>query len=208
MKYLKFTTLLLLLLPVLAANAQSKKKSNGGGSGGGSGSSSGYSTGIGLRGGGYSSGLTIKHFLSGKNGVAIEGLLTTEYAAHGGRLTILGEKHHSLADVKGLQFYYGAGFHAGSYQPRYYFADDRFYYNGRGDDLYLRRSKNGFYYANSYYYDETSYIAVGADLILGLEYKLPDLPFAVGIDYKPFFEVFHGYNGFYNDAAISLRVTF
>ena len=198
MKYLRITTLLLLLLPVLAANAQSKKKSSGGS---GSGSSSGYSTGIGLRGGGYSSGLTIKHFLG--NGVAIEGLLTTEYAAHGGRLTILGEKHHSLADVKGLQFYYGAGFHAGSYQARYYFADDRFYYNGRNGDLY-------FYKGNKYgyYYDETSYIAVGADLILGLEYKLPDLPFVVGIDYKPFFEVFHGYNGFYNDAAISLRFTF
>ena len=208
MKYLKFTTLLLLLLPVLAANAQSKKKNNGGGSGGGSGSSSGYSTGIGLRGGGYSSGLTIKHFLSGKNGVAIEGLLTTEYAAHGGRLTILGEKHHNLADVKGLQFYYGAGFHAGSYQGRYYFADKR-YYRSINDDYYLvPHSGPGSRKYGDYYYDETSYIAVGADLILGLEYKLPDLPFVVGIDYKPFFEVFHGYNGFYNDAAISLRVTF
>ena len=204
MHYLRLTALLLLLLPGLAANAQSKKKSSGGGGD----SNSGYSTGIGLRGGGYSSGLTIKHFLGSGKGVAIEGLLTTEYAAHGGRLTILGEKHHSLADVKGLQFYYGAGFHAGSYKARYYFEDDRFYYNGRNDDLYLRRSKNGYYYPSSYYYDETSYLAVGADLILGLEYKLPDLPFAVGIDYKPFFEVFHGYSGFYNDAAISLRFTF
>ena len=201
MKYLKFTTLLLLLLPVLAANAQSKKKNSGGG--GASGSSSGYNTGIGLRGGGWSSGLTIKHFLSGKNGVAIEGLLTTEYAARGGRLTILGEKHHNLADVKGLQFYYGAGFHAGSYKARYYFADDRFYYNGRNGDIYFAKGNK-----YGYYYDETSYIAVGADLILGLEYKLPDLPFVVGVDYKPFFEVFHGYNGFYNDAAVSLRVTF
>ncbi|MDQ2773076.1 MAG: hypothetical protein M3Y54_21540 [Bacteroidota bacterium] len=205
MKYLRITTLLLLLLPVLAANAQSKKKSSGSSS---SGSSSGYNTGIGLRGGGYSSGLTIKHFLSGKNGVAIEGLLTTEYAAHGGRLTILGEKHIGVADIKGLQFYYGAGFHAGAYQGRYYFADDRFYYNGRNDDVYLRRDKNGKYYADSYYYDQNTYVAIGADLIAGLEYKLPDLPFVVGIDYKPFFEVFHGYTGFYNDAAISLRVTF
>jgi len=30
----------------------------------------------------------------------------------------------------------------------------------------------------------------------------------VGVDYKPFFEVFNGYTGFYNDAAISLRYTF
>ncbi|SHJ13201.1 hypothetical protein SAMN02745146_2383 [Hymenobacter daecheongensis DSM 21074] len=185
---------LLLLLPGLAANAQSKKKSSGGG-----GSSSGYGTGIGLRGGGYSSGLTIKHFLSGKNGVALEALVTTEYKAKGVRLTLLGEKHKSVADVKGLQFYYGAGFHAGSYQGRYYFADQRYYYKGRKGDIYVIRD---------YRYDEESYIAVGADLILGLEYKLQDLPFVVGVDYKPFFEVFNGYTGFYNDAAVSLRFTF
>ena len=188
----------LLFLSGLLAQAQSKKSSNGGGS-----SNSGYSTGIGLRGGGYSSGLTLKHFLSGKNGVAIEGLLTTEYKAHGGRLTILGEKHIGIPDAKGLQFYYGAGFHAGAYQGRYYFADDRYYYNGRNGDMYFfKGNKSG------YYYDETTYLAIGADLILGLEYKLQDLPFVVGVDYKPFFEVFHGYTGFYNDAAVSLRYTF
>ena len=203
MNYLRLTAFLLLLLPGLAASAQSKKKSGGSSSGSGS----GYSTGIGLRGGGYSSGLTIKHFLSGKNGVAIEGLLTTEYKARGARLTILGEKHIGVPDAKGLQFYYGAGFHAGAYQGRYYFADDRFY-NGRNEDGYLRRGKNGYYYADSYYYDQNTYIALGADLIAGLEYKLPDLPFVVGFDYKPFFEVFHGYTGFYHDAAISLRFTF
>ena len=199
MNYLRLTTLLLLLMPGLAATAQTKKKSSGGSSSSGS----SYGTGVGLRGGGYSSGLTIKHFLSGKNGVAIEGLLTTEYKARGARLTVLGEKHLGVADVKGLQFYYGAGFHAGAYQGRYYFDDERFYYQGRKGDVYfLKNNKNG------YYYDEATYVAFGADLILGLEYKLPDLPFVVGIDYKPFFEVFNGYTGFYNDAAVSLRYTF
>ena len=196
MNYLRLTALLLLLLPGLAANAQSKKK----GGGGGSSSNSGYNTGIGLRGGGWSSGLTVKHFLGSGKGVAIEGLLTTEYAAHGGRLTILGEKHLGVADVKGLQFYYGAGFHAGAYQGRYYFADDRYYYEGRKGNLYLVRG--------DYRYDETTYVAFGADLILGLEYKLSDLPFVVGVDYKPYFDVFNGYTGFYNDAAVSLRYTF
>ena len=199
MHYLRLTTLLFLLLPGLAANAQSKKKSSGNGSS----SNSGYTTGIGLRGGGWSSGLTVKHFLGSGKGVAIEGLLTTEYKAKGGRLTILGEKHLGVADIKGLQFYYGAGFHAGAYQGRYYFADERFYYNGRkGDRYFLTNNRDG------YFYDENTYIAIGADLIAGLEYKLPDLPFVVGLDYKPFFEVFHGYTGFYNDAAISLRFTF
>jgi len=197
MKRIQFSfLLLLLLLPGLMAQAQSKKKSSGGGSG----SNSGYNTGIGLRGGGYSSGLTIKHFLSGKNGVALEALVTTEYQARGARLTLLGEKHKGLADVKGLQFYYGAGFHAGAHQGRYYFADDRYYYKGRKGDYYLVHG--------DYRYDDATYVAVGADLILGLEYKLEDLPFVVGVDYKPFFEVFHGYTGFYHDAAVSLRYTF
>ena len=197
MKNLQFSFLfLLLLLPGLVAQAQSNKKSSGGGGS----SNSGYNTGIGLRGGGYSSGLTIKHFLSGKNGVAIEGLLTTEYKARGGRLTVLGEKHIGIPDAKGLQFYYGAGFHAGAYQGRYYFADDRYYYKGRKGDIYLVRG--------DYRYDDATYIAFGADLILGLEYKLQDLPFVVGVDYKPYFDVFNGYTGFYNDAAVSLRFTF
>lgn len=198
MNYLRFTAFLLLLLPGLAANAQRKTSNGGGGS-----SNSGYTTGIGLRGGGWSSGLTLKHFLGSGKGVAIEALLTTEYKARGGRLTILGEKHIGVPDAKGLQFYYGAGFHAGAYQGRYYFADDRFYYNGRNGDMYFLKGNKG-----GYYYDETTYLAIGADLILGLEYKLPDLPFVVGVDYKPFFEVFHGYTGFYNDAAVSLRFTF
>ncbi|GAB3305599.1 hypothetical protein [Hymenobacter tenuis] len=167
--------------------AQSKKKGGGG---------AGYQTAIGLRGGGWSSGLTVKHFLSGKNNVAVEGLLTREYAARGGRLTLLLEKHLPVSDFKGLQFYYGAGAHVGSYQGRYYFTDGRF-----------RRGKDKYYYS-SYYYDDKNYIVAGADLILGLEYKMADLPFTVGVDYKPFFEVFDGYTGFYNDAAFSLRFAF
>lgn len=196
MKHLQFTLVLLLLLSGLTASAQSKKKSGGGGGNG----SSGYSTGIGLRGGGYASGLTIKHFVGSKNGVALEALVTTEYKARGARLTLLGEKHKAIADVKGLQFYYGAGFHAGSYQGRYYFADQRYYYKGRKGDVYLVRG--------AYLSDEETYIAFGADLILGLEYKLEDLPFVIGVDYKPYFDVFNGYTGFYNDAAVSLRFTF
>ena len=195
---------LLAALPVLPAHAQTKKKTdNSKKSSGSSGGDAGYTTGIGLRGGGYSSGLTIKHFLGSGKGVAIEGLVTTEYLARGARLTLLGEKHVGVADVKGLQFYYGAGFHAGAYQGRYYFADTRYYYKGRKKDDYLLITNR-----NGYYYDDNTYLAIGADLILGIEYKLQDLPFVVGVDYKPFFEVFRGYTGFYNDAAISLRFTF
>jgi len=151
MKRLQFIVFFfVLVMPGMMVHAQSKKKGNSGSS-----SNSGYNTGIGLRGGGYSSGLTIKHFLSGKNGVAIEGLLTTEYKARGARLTVLGEKHIGIPDAKGLQFYYGAGFHAGAYQGRYYFADDRYYYDGRKGDKYLVRG-------GAYLYDDATYVAFGA----------------------------------------------
>ncbi|MBX0292274.1 hypothetical protein K3G63_17635 [Hymenobacter sp. HSC-4F20] len=176
-----------LLMTTEGAQAQSKKKGSAG---------AGYTTGIGLRGGGWSSGLTVKHFLSGKNNVAFEGLLTREYAARGGRLTLLLEKHLPVSDFKGLQFYYGAGAHVGSYRRYYYYYDGRY---GHG------RAKR---YYTIYRVDEDPRIAAGADLILGLEYKMEDLPFVVGVDYKPFFEVFDGYTGFYNDAAISLRFAF
>ena len=188
MKRLSFSLLPFLSGALSLASAQSKKSSGGSGSG--------YQNGLGLRGGGYSSGLTFKHFIGGKNNVALEALLTTEYKARGARLTVLLEKHHQVSDIKGLQFYYGAGAHIGSYKGRYYYVE-RFYRNGKYKDDY-----------NVYYRDDKNYVVIGADLILGLEYKMQDLPFVVGVDYKPFFEVFDGYTGFYNDAAVSLRFTF
>ena len=185
--------LLFLLGASLGANAQKGKASTPKGKATAGGA--GYQTGVGLRAGGYSSGLTVKHFLGGKSNVAVEGLLTTEYRAHGARLTVLLEKHVPVSDIKNLQFYYGAGAHLGAYRGRYYFEEVRF-----------RRGKKYDYYVN--YQDDPTYVALGADLVLGLEYKMPDLPFVVGVDYKPFFEVFNGYSGFYSDAAVSLRFTF
>ncbi|WBO84820.1 hypothetical protein [Hymenobacter yonginensis] len=190
MKRLSFSVLLVLLAGVLNLAAAQSKKSSGGGSG--------YQNGLGLRAGGYSSGATFKHFISGKNNVALEALLTTEYRAKGARLTVLLEKHLQVADLKGLQFYYGAGAHAGAYKGRYYYVERLYYYN--------KGKYRGDYYV--YVNDDRSYVVFGADLILGLEYKMPDLPFVVGVDYKPYFEVFDGYTGLYNDAAVSLRFTF
>jgi hypothetical protein len=189
MKRLSFSVLLVLLAGVLNLAAAQSKKGSGGGSG--------YKNGLGLRAGGYSSGGTFKHFISGKNNVALEALLTTEYRAKGARLTVLLEKHLPVADLKGLQFYYGAGAHAGSYRGRYYYYERLYYYN-----------KGKYKAYNAVYEDDRNYVVFGADLILGLEYKMPDLPFVVGVDYKPYFEVFDGYTGLYNDAAVSLRFTF
>jgi hypothetical protein len=66
-----------------------------------------YKTAFGLR-GGFSNGLTIKHFLSGTN--AIEGILTTRWG--GFNVTGLFEVHNTLP-TEGLCWYYGGGIHMG-----------------------------------------------------------------------------------------------
>jgi hypothetical protein len=66
-----------------------------------------YKTAFGLR-GGFSNGLTIKHFLSGTN--AIEGILTTRWG--GFNITGLFEVHKALP-TEGLYWYFGGGAHLG-----------------------------------------------------------------------------------------------
>lgn len=67
-----------------------------------------YNTGIGLR-GGFSSGITVKHFLS--NNSALEGILSTRW--QGFNLTGLYEVHNHPFAVGGLSWYYGFGGHLG-----------------------------------------------------------------------------------------------
>ncbi|MDA3780992.1 MAG: hypothetical protein PF487_12345, partial [Bacteroidales bacterium] len=67
-----------------------------------------YNTGIGFR-GGFSNGLTVKHFMGEKN--AIEGILTTRW--QGFNITGLYEIHNRAFEVEGLNWYYGFGGHIG-----------------------------------------------------------------------------------------------
>jgi hypothetical protein len=67
-----------------------------------------YNTGIGLR-GGWASGLTVKHFLSGKS--AVEGILDSRWK--GFSVTGLYEIHQQAFDVSRLNWYYGVGGHIG-----------------------------------------------------------------------------------------------
>jgi hypothetical protein len=73
-----------------------------------------YKTGIGIR-AGFSSGLTIKHFVSSND--AFEGLLTTRW--QGFDITGLYEIHNQAFDVKNLKWYYGGGAHLGFYNGNY-----------------------------------------------------------------------------------------
>ncbi|WP_347158008.1 hypothetical protein [Pontibacter chitinilyticus] len=139
---------------------------------------SGYTTGIGLR-GGAASGLTIKHFI--QNDVAIEGILSTSFKYRGTVITALYEKHAQAFDVPGLLWYYGLGGHVGFYNGHYYYDRGDKHYN---DDVF----------------------GVGVDGVLGLEYYIRDIPFTIGADVKPYINIPFG-GGFW-DTALHVRYVF
>ena len=150
-------------------------------------SASGYKTGLGLRGGYYAAGLSIKHFM--KSDAAVEGILGTGSRRRGLMLTLLYEKHATAFQARGLKWFYGLGGHVGNYRGRYYYVVDR---------------KGRAYY--DYYND--NFVAVGVDGILGLEYKFADIPFTLTLDFKPFAEAVPGGIYGYGDAGVTVRYAF
>lgn len=89
-----------------------------------------YETGIGLR-GGFSSGLTVKHFLN--ETTAVEGILSTRW--RGFNITGLYEVHKSPFAVDGLSWYYGGGGHIGFWDGSHTsWADDNASYTVIGID--------------------------------------------------------------------------
>ena len=148
---------------------------------------SGYKTGIGLRGGYYAAGLSIKHFM--KSDAAVEGILGTGSNRRGLMLTLLYEKHGTAFQARGLKWFYGLGGHVGNYRGRYYYLID----------------KKGRYY---YDYYNRDVIAIGVDGILGLEYKFDEIPFTITLDFKPFAEAAPGGIYGYGDAGVTVRYAF
>jgi hypothetical protein len=141
---------------------------------------SNYKTGIGIRGGGYENGLTIKHFTN--SSTAIEGII----GFRPGVVVITGlyEKHAVAFSEPSVNWYYGAGAHIGS-------INGGRYYRGYGKDRY--------------YNDNV--LLLGADGILGLEWKIPQIPFALSVDLHPRLELARG--PFLDlEAAATLRYTF
>ena len=125
---------------------------------------SNYKTAIGLR-AGETSGLTIKHFFS--ESAAFEGIIGVWPYAFG--FTALFEKHEQAFNLEGMNWYYGGGGHvvAGSNRIYYMYTNgDRYYYRYRSGNMGL-----------------------GVDGVLGLEYKIKAIPFAVSLDMKPFMEL-------------------
>ncbi|MEO6149390.1 MAG: hypothetical protein ABIN95_09860 [Mucilaginibacter sp.] len=124
-----------------------------------------YQTAVGLKFGGYENGFSVKHFT--QPNTALEGILG--FRNHGIVITGLYEIHQQAFNVAKLKFYYGFGAHIGSAGKGYY---KRF---GGDDELYT----------------ETK-LLLGADGVLGLEYKLPDAPIAISIDLNPRVELARG----------------
>ncbi len=130
---------------------------------------------------GFYNGLTLKGFISSKG--AIEGLLTTRW--HGFSITGLYEHHMPIKEVKGLAWYVGGGAHIGYFDGHYY---NDYFYPGKIDDK--------------------DYTVVGADLILGAEYKIPEIPLNVGLDWKPAFNFINDDHFWFDGIALSIRYIF
>jgi hypothetical protein len=145
-----------------------------------------YSTAIGVR-AGWTSGLTIKQFVGPS--LAVEGMISAwprDLSA-----TLLLEKHQSISGARGLSLYYGGGGHARFFTHRY---REVYYHKGR------------YWYATG---SAGTGMGVGIDGVLGIEYKIPDVPVAFSLDLKPFFEV--GSDGYFlavPDAGLGVKVAF
>jgi hypothetical protein len=126
---------------------------------------SSYQIAAGLKFGGYENGLSGKYFF--KENTAIEAVLG--FRNHGVVLTGLYELHQVAFNVPALKFYYGFGAHIG----------------GIGSGTYRRFNGDTYVYTNNQ-------ILLGADGVIGLEYKIPDAPIAVSLDLNPRIELATG----------------
>lgn len=145
-----------------------------------------YKTAIGLR-GGFTSGLTVKHFISGRD--ALEGILSAW--PYDLSITGLYERHTSFGSTPGFSFYYGAGAHV-----RFFTFYDREYYFYKGRYYIVTGSTGGG-------------AGIGIDGIAGIEYKIPAAPIAFSLDFKPFMEF--GRGGYFlvvPDLGLGVKVTF
>lgn len=142
-----------------------------------------YNTGIGIRLGGFSNGLTVKHFI--KEDAAIEGILSGGFPYRGFHVTVLYEKHLPAFKSDQILFFYGAGGHLGYYRAGMY---------------------EGWWKGKRYYYGE-SVMSGGIDGIIGLEWLIPGIPFTLGADIKPTIELFNPLFD-YLDGGISFRYKF
>lgn len=124
-----------------------------------------YKTSAGIR-AGDPTGLSVKHFISGAD--AIEGIVAWRW--RGLQATALYERHATAFNVEQLNWYYGAGAHVG-------------FFDGYKDHPFFDKED----------YNK-SYVVIGVDGILGLEYDIREIPLTVSLDWKPEINII-GYSG-------------
>lgn len=135
-----------------------------------------YKTAFGVRGGFYS-GLTLKHFISGMD--ALEIVAATHY--RGIILAGMYQRHAQAFDVPGLNWYFGGGGHLGFYD----------------------RSYSPWYGVNQ----TGNFSTLGVIGVVGMEYKIEEIPVTVGVDITPAFNLI-GHTGFWINSGVVLRYTF
>jgi len=121
------------------------------------------------------------------NGITYKNFITNSTAIegilhtrwHGWELVGLMEHHNDIQDVDGLYWFYGYGAHIGFYDAKY-----------------------------THWDTEGTSTVIGIDGIIGVEYKIPRVPIAIGLDWKPYVNLI-GYSHFFGDGgALFLRYTF
>lgn len=141
--------------------------------------------------GGYSSGINFKGFVDEYK--AIEALVS--WRNGGVQFTMLAESYRPilLSYSEHVFLYSGYGAHAGY---------TRWYERHTG-----AQTINGHY---TYFYQRKASPVIGADAIIGLEYRMYRVPLAFGLDAKPYIEFFgERFIEFMPvDMAFSLRFTF
>ena len=134
-----------------------------------------YKTSLGLR-AGLPYGLTIKHFLNEIN--ALEGILASNYG--GFVATALYENEHWTGHYPGLNWYWGAGAHAGFWDM--------------GANKYVKSTYSGS--------------VIGVDGVLGIEYTFDEIPLNLSLDVLPSVNLIGstGWGGI--NGALSVRYVF
>ena len=146
-------------------------------------------TSVGLRVGG-TTGLTLKRSTS--SGADLEGIIGV--SPTGLSFTGLYEiTKPTSANLSGLFWYYGCGGHASIWNGRpyyyYYYYPDGRYYRGYGT------------YGSAF--------GVGIDGVLGLEYRIQEIPFSISLDVKPYIEINSaGFTYFNPDPGLGIKFRF
>ena len=126
---------------------------------------------------GLGNGATFQHFFTNKNVIEI-----MAYQRFGGaNVTVLGEQHYQMFDVKGLKWYFGGGAHAWLFNKTSVLQEGRLGENN---------------------------IAVGVDGMLGLAYYLRGIPLQFSVDWKPGFNLRGSRYIEWDGGGLSLRYRF